>query len=199
LLPTTVELIVSGLAAYTYAKIKVPGKSIFFAIEMGTMMLPLGALSIVSYLYYSVLGWVGTPLPIIIPKMFGHASMIFFLRSYFETINNDILEAARIDGKSMVGIFFAIVLSLSIPAFVPQFIFSFVGGYNSYTGPLLYLLGKDEFITLQLAVHQIQTSFSKYPEVVCATAILSMLPLIIIYCFTQKMFIEGIAVGSGKE
>ena len=109
--PTLVGLFVSGLAAYVYAKIKLPCKNLFFAIEMATMMIPLGSMQVVSYLFYnSILGWNGTPLPLIVPGMFGSASLIFFLRTYFEGINNEILEAARIDGKSVFGIYFSTAL-----------------------------------------------------------------------------------------
>ena len=199
-LPTFVGLFVSGLAAYVYAKIKLPGKNVFFAIEMATMMLPLGSMQVVSHLFYnSILGWNDTPLPLIIPGMFGSASLIFFLRTYFEGINNEILEAARIDGKSVFGIYFSIMIPLAIPAFVAQFIFGFVGGYNDYVGPMLYLTGNKMMVTLQLAVANLQNSFSKYPETICASAVVSMIPLIIIYCLAQKLFINGIAVGGGKE
>ena len=199
-LSTLVGLLVAGFAAYVYAKIKLPGKEVIFMIEIATMMIPLGSMQIVSYLYYnSILGWNNTPLPLIVPKMFGSATLIFFLRMYFEGISDEIIEAAKIDGKSMLGIFFSMMLPLAIPAFVAQFIFGFVGGYNDYIGPLLYLTGNKMMVTLQLAVANMQSSFSKFPETICASAILSMIPLILIYCFCQKFFISGIAVGGGKE
>lgn len=198
--PTVVGLFVAGLAAYVYAKIKLPGKNIFFAIEMATMMIPLGSMQVVSYLFYnSILGWNGTAFPLIVPGMFGSATLIFFLRTYFEGISNEILEAAKIDGKSVFGIYFSIMLPLSLPAFVAQFIFGFVGGYNDYVGPMLYLTGNKMMVTLQLAVSNIQSSFAKYPETICASAVLSMIPLVTIYCLCQKLFINGIAVGGGKE
>lgn len=199
-LSTLVGLLISGFAAYVYAKIKLPGKEVIFMIEIATMMIPLGSMQIVSYLYYnSILGWNNTPLPLIVPKMFGSATLIFFLRMYFEGISDEIIEAAKIDGKSMIGIFFSMMLPLAVPAFVAQFIFGFVGGYNDYVGPLLYLTGNKLMVTLQLAVANTQSSFSDYPETICASAILSMIPLILIYCFCQKFFIQGIAVGGGKE
>ncbi len=199
-LPTIIGLFMSGLAAYVYTKIKLPGKNFIFAIQMATMMIPLGSLQIVSYLFFnSILGWNGTPLPIIVPTMFGSAGTIFFLRMYFEGVGDEIIEAAKIDGKSMLGIYITILIPLAIPAFVAQFIFSFVGKYNDYVGPLLYLSGNDMMVTLQLATSNLRLSFSKYPETICASAIFSMIPLIIVYCFSQKLFIKGIAVGGSKE
>lgn len=199
-LPPMVGLFVSGLAAFVYTKIRLPGKNIFFAIEMATMMIPLGSMGIISFLFYnSVLGWNGTPLPLIVPTMFGSAGTIFFLRMYFEGVGDEIIEAAKIDGKSALGIYVSILIPLAIPAFVAQFIFSFVGRYNDYVGPLLYLSGNNSMMTIALATQNLRSAFSKYPETICASAIASMIPLIIVYCFTQKLFIKGIAVGGSKE
>ena len=199
-LPTIVGLFFSGLAAYVYTKINLPGKNVFFAIEMATMMIPLSSMQIVSYMFYnSVLNWNGTPLPLIVPSMFGGAGTIFFLRMYFEGVGNEIIEAAKIDGKSFLGIYITILIPLAVPAFIAQFVFAFVARYNDYVGPLLYLTGNDKMITLQLATSNLRSSFSKYHETICASAIFSMVPLIIVYCFCQKLFIKGIAVGGSKE
>lgn len=127
-IPTVVGLLVSGAAAYVYAKVHVPGKNILFMIEIATMSIPLGAFGMVSYLFYSAIGWQKSILPLFIPGMFGGAGTIFFLRMYFEGINKEILEAAKIDGMGMVGIYFRMMIPLSIPAFLAQFIFAFVGG-----------------------------------------------------------------------
>ncbi len=198
--PLVVGLGISGLAAYAYAKMQFPGKEALFTVMLFTMMIPLGSFTIVSFMFYnSVLNWNGTVLPLIIPTMFGGGSWVFFLRAYFEGINNEIVEAGKIDGKSHIGIFCSIMVPLAIPAFVAQFIFGFVGKYNDYVGPLLYLSGKQFLITLQLAVNQTQTSFRDYPETICASAVFSMVPLVILYSFCQKLFINGIAVGGGKE
>ena len=133
-IPTVVGLLVSGAAAYVYAKVKVPGKNILFMIEIATMSIPLGAFGMVSYLFYSAIGWQKSILPLFIPGMFGSAGTIFFLRMYFEGINKEIVEAAKIDGVGTIGIYFRMMIPLSIPAFLAQFIFAFVGGYNDYQG-----------------------------------------------------------------
>lgn len=201
-IPTVVGLLVSGAAAFVYAKINVPGKNVLFLIEIATMCIPLGAFGMVSYLFYSAIGWQKSILPLIIPGMFGSASTIFFLRMYFEGINKEVIEAAKIDGVGTIGIYFRMMLPLSIPAFLAQFIFMFVGGYNDYQGPLLYLLGDKSMWTLQLAMSQVVSfvgSEGGYQNVQCAAALIGLVPMLILYCFVQKFFIEGIAVGGGKE
>ena len=199
LVPLIAGLIVSGLSAFAFSKIKFPGQKGLFRFAFIISTVPLGAFGIISYTFYYILGWVGTPLPLIIPGMFGSMGTVFFLKMYYEGIPDSIIEAARIDGLSAIGTFFRMVLPLAIPAFVAQFIFGFVGKYNAYLGPMLYLEGKTEFFTLQLVLSQVTSIFKgNQDNVYCASAILGMLPLIIIYCFSQKLFIEGVAVGSVK-
>ena len=146
-------------------------------------------------------GFFITLLLTIVPGLFGSVGTMFFLRMYFDGVPKQIFEAARIDGLGQFGCFFRMMIPLAVPAFVAQFIFGFVGGYNSYMGPLLYLNGQDEYITLQLFLSRVSTVFTGtgMENVHCAAAVLGMLPLIIIYCFSQKLFINGIAVGGGKE
>ena len=155
-----------------------------------------------SYLFYSAIGWQKSILPLFIPGMFGSAGTIFFLRMYFEGINKEIVEAAKIDGVGTIGIYFRMMIPLSIPAFLAQFIFAFVGGYNDYQGPLLYLVGNKSMWTLQLSMSQIVSfvgSEGGYKNVQCASALVGLLPMLLLYCFVQKFFIAGIAVGGGKE
>lgn len=199
LVPLVTGLVVSGLSAFAYSKIKFPGRDRLFRFAFIITTVPLGAFSIISYTFYSLIHWVGTPLPIIVPGLFGSMGTVFFLKMYYEGIPDSIIEAARIDGLSAVGTFFRMVFPLAIPAFVAQFIFGFVSRYNAYLGPMLYLEDKVEFYTLQVVLSQVTSIFPREQDnVYCATAILGMLPLILVYCFSQRLFIEGVAVGSVK-
>ena len=197
LIPLVVGLVVSGFSAFAYTKIQFPGRERLFRFAFILSTIPLGAFGVISYTFYAMLQWTGTPLPLIIPGLFGSMGTVFFLKMYYEGISDSIVEAARIDGLSSIGIFFRIMFPLAIPAFVAQFIFGFVGKYNAYLGPLLYLQDH-KYFTLQLVLANTETLFPKQENVHCAAAILGMLPLIIIYCFSQKLFIEGVAVGSVK-
>lgn len=206
LVPTVVSLLVSALVAFVYSKFRFPGRKIFFLANVFTMMLPLGAFGFVGYLFYVNIGWVGGArglLPLIIPGLFGSAGTIFFLRTYYDSaLSNEIVEAAKIDGAGMVRLFFSVALPLGKPAILAQFLFAFVGGYNSYSAQLMYLYNDKSLWNLQLALSELTGMLSEgngYNNAKCAAAFISMLPLIILYICMQKYFIEGINIGGGKE
>ena len=201
LLPLVIGLFVSGFSAYCYSKLKFPFKEKLFLVEIATMTMPLGAFGIISYLFYSWLGWESSALPIIIPGMFGSATMIFFLRTYFDGISDGIIEAAKIDGAGIFHIFFKVIIPMALPAFVSQFIFGFVSGYNNYVSALMYLSSEKGLWPLQLVLSNTITDslIAPYVNAKCAAALVGMLPLIVLYCFMQKFFIEGISVGGVKE
>lgn len=207
LIPLIGGLLTSAFAAYIYSKFKFPGRNTLFMITVLTMMLPMNAFGFVGYLFYVNIGWVGGTkglLPILIPGLFGSAGTIFFLRAYFDSaLSNEVLEAAKIDGSGNIRIFFTMVLPLSKPALIAQFLFGFVGGYNNYGGALLYLYNDKLLWNLQLALSEFVATVSLegggYGNAQCATAVIGMLPLILLYVFVQKYFIEGINIGGGKE
>ncbi len=207
LIPLVVGLLVSALVAFIYSKFKFPGRKALFLITVLTMTFPLGAFGFVGYLFYMNIGWVGGikgVLPIIIPGMFGSASVIFFLRTYFDSaLSNDVLESAKIDGASTARIFFTMVLPLAKPAIIAQFLLGFVGGYNSYGAALMYLYNDKALWNLQLTLSEMVSFVSQegggYNNAQCAVAIMGMIPLIVLYVFVQKYFIEGINIGGGKE
>ena len=203
LIPLVVGLIMAGLAAFAFSKMDFPFKEALFKFSVIIRMIPLGAFGIISYIFYSNIGWTGDLgfLPLLIPGMFGGIGTMFFLRLYFDGIPDSLIEAAKLEGAGFFTIFFKIMMPLAKPAFISQFIFGFVGGYNSYLGPMLYLQNQPKFVTLQLYLSQIRSLFPNAgsENIYSAAAILGMLPLIVIYCFLQKYFIEGIAVGGVKE
>ena len=195
---TIVGLFVSGLAAFAYAKLKFRGKNVLFMFMLVTTMIPSAVMTIPSYVFYNAIGWGQGFAALLIPSLFGGAITVFFLRSYMTSIPTETIEAAKIDGLGPFGIYCRIIIPLSVPAFVAQFIFGFVGGYNNYAGPLIYLSSNPEWYTLQLALYKIQDVFTE-PAQLCASALIALLPLLIVYIVFQKFFIEGIAVGGGKE
>lgn len=207
LIPTLGGLFTSALAAFIYSKFRFPGRKLLFLITVLTMMLPMGAFGFVSYLFYMKIGWVGGArgiLPLIIPGLFGSASMVFFLRAYFDSaLANEVLEAARMDGAGNFRSFFYIVIPLAKPALIAQFLFGFVGGYNSYGGALMYLYNTKELWNLQLALSELVLTLSRegggYGNAQCASALVAIIPLLLLYVCVQKYFIEGINIGGGKE
>lgn len=200
LLHTVVALFFAGMAAFAYSKIQFKHKEKLFFAQIATIMMPTACMTVPAYLFYNVLGWIGSPLPIIIPGIFGSAGMIFFLRSYFDLLPTEFVEAAKLDGLGVFGIYIKIMIPLSVPAFIAQFVFAFVAGYNNYSGPLVYMYGSAPVsqYTLQIMLSDIRGMYPKANAIRCATAIVAMLPLIIVYICSQKFFIEGISAGGVK-
>ena len=196
--PTTfVGLFVSGLSAYAFAKIPFRGKGPLFMCLIATMMIPGAALTMPSYLFYDSIHWTDSVLPLIVPGLFGGAGVTFFLRQFFMGLPDELMEAARIDGLNDFSVYIRMVIPLSAPAFLAQGVFMFIGGYNNYQGPLLYLANLPELAPLQLALNLFQGGYGN-PAVLCASALVALLPLLIIYCFLQKYFTQGIAMSGLK-
>jgi multiple sugar transport system permease protein len=203
LVPLLIGLVVAGFSAYAFSKMNFPFKERLFKISVIIRSVPLGAFGVISYVFYSVIGWTGEAgyLPLLIPGMLGSIGTMFFLRLFFDGIPNSLIEAATLDGAGFFQCFFKIMFPLAKPAFIAQFIFGFVAGYNSYLGPMLYLQNQPNFVTLQLYLSEIRSLFptAGSESIYCAAAILGMLPLILIYCLVQKYFIEGVSAGGVKE
>ena len=203
LIPLLIGLVTAGFSAYAFSAMDFPLKEQLFKFSVIIRSVPLGAFGVISYVFYSAIGWTGELgfLPLLIPGMFGGIGTMFFLRLYFDGIPNSLIEAATLDGAGFFRCFFKIMFPLAKPAFIAQFIFGFVAGYNSYLAPMLYLQNQPKFVTLQLYLSEIRSLFptAGSENIYCAAAILGMLPLIIIYCCMQKYFIEGVSAGSVKE
>ena len=197
LVTVTAQLFFSGLAAFAYSKLRFRWKERVFLLELATMMIPTACMGITSFMFYRWLGWTDSYLPVVIPGMFGSASTIFFLRSFFDGIPTSLIEAAKIDGLGTFGCYLRIIMPLAKPAFMAQLIFAFVSAYNAYGGPLLYLT-KDTQVTLQLALTQISNSYGGFTNIRCAAAVVGLVPMIIVFLACQKYFIEGITSGSVK-
>ncbi len=193
-----ISLFVSGMAGYAYCKLRFAGQKLMFGIQMSTMMIPTATLTIPTLMYYEMLGWTGSVLPLIIPGLFGGTTTIFFMKQFFEGIPTEIVEAARIDGLGEVGIFFKIMLPLSMPAFVSQFILGFIGAYNAYLGPMLYLGTEKAMYPLQLVLQNLQSPWASDVPFQAAAVCFTIIPIVIIYLFGQRFFIGGLTSGAVK-
>lgn len=198
-LPTTlIGLMVGSMSAYCFAKYKFRGSNIMYSILIGTMMIPGAIMMVPSFSMYDTLGWLDTPLPLIIPGLFSSAACVFFMRQFFTGIPDSILEAAKLDGLGLVGIFIKMMLPLSVPALIAQGLLGFIGGYNDYLGPLIYLESGSKQ-TLQIALRSVASTYEgQHPNAVMAATIIALLPTLIIYFIAQDFFIEGIAASAIK-
>lgn len=196
--PTLIGLFASSIAAYAFAKLRFRAKNIMYSILLATMMIP-GTITIApQFSIYDVIGWVDTPLPLMIPGMFGAAACVFFMRQFFSGIPDSIIEAAKLDGVGFIGIFFKIMVPLSVPALLAQGLLGFIGGYNDYFGPLIYLQSSDLY-SLQVALKIFAGVYGDEPNVVMAGTVAALVPTLIIYFVAQDYFIEGIAASGIKQ
>jgi multiple sugar transport system permease protein len=183
----------SSLVAYSLARIPWRGRGVLFGITLATMMVPFAVLMVPLYALFAKFGWVGTLLPLWVPAFFGSGFNIFLLRQFFLTIPKDLSEAARIDGCSEFGIFWRIILPLSKPALAVVALFHFLYAWNDFMGPLLFLTRRETFtLSLGLQSFQSQHGGTDWTSLMAASTLIC-LPIIVLFFFTQKTFIKGIA------
>ncbi|MBQ8885382.1 MAG: carbohydrate ABC transporter permease [Clostridia bacterium] len=198
--PITIGVLTSAMAAYGFARVRFPGRNLLFFSTLATVLVPGIITMIPSFVMYAnIYNWVGTPLPLIVPGLFGAAMTMFFMKQYIEGIPKSLEEAAFIDGMSRGGVFFRIILPLSKTALIAQFVLSFNGAYNDYLGPLLYVGTKEELFTLQLVLQKIQTKGNTPYTLMTAGAVMALIPTLTMFIFAQRYFIEGIVMTGLKE
>lgn len=184
----------NALVAYSFARLRWPGRDAAFSVTLATMMVPFPVLMVPTFALFRNLDWIGTFRPLWVPAWFGSAFSIFLLRQFFRTIPMELSEAARIDGASEWRIFRDLVLPLSKPALAVVALFSFMGAWNDFLGPLIYLLNQKTFtVGLGLQQFQSQNGGTQWNLLMAASTIV-IAPVIILFFFTQRLFIQGIAV-----
>ena len=191
------EVFCSAISAYAFAKLRFKGKNLLFSFLLLTMMIPGTIMLTPSYMIYDMIGWTDTPLPLMIPGMFGAATCVFFMRQFYSGIPTELIEAAKLDGMGYFKIFWKIMVPLSVPALFAQGLLGFIGGYNDYFGPYLYLQDP-EWYTLQIALKSFQGSYSSNVPTIMAGSIVALIPTLVIYAVAQNYFIEGIATSGMK-
>lgn len=193
-------VISSSLVAYSFARLRWPGRDILFVALLSTMMIPYAVTMIPIFIVFNKLGWINTFKPLIVPSFLGNAFYIFLLRQFFLTIPTDLSDAARIDGCSELGIYWRIVLPLSKSTVAVVAIFAFLNGWNDFLGPLIYLNDQNKW-TLSLALHAMrsaQIGEINWSGIMAGSAMMTV-PIIILFFFTQKSFIQGITLTGLKE
>ena len=183
----------SSFIAYGFARIPWPGRGIVFGILLSTLMIPYAVTLIPTFLVFRGLGWVGSYWPLTIPSLFGDAFSIFLLRQFYMTIPQELSEAARIDGASEYAIYGRIILQLSKPALATVALFTFMYHWNDLLGPLIYLSDKDTY-TLALGMNGFFSRSGTQWAMLMAASTVMILPIIILFFFAQRTFIQGIAL-----
>lgn len=193
------NLVACSLTAYAFARIKFRGKQVWFAIMIGTLMLPHHVILIPQYIMFRGLGWLNTYLPFVVPKVLAtDAFFVFLMVQFFRAIPKELDEAARIDGCGHAGIFFRVILPLSKPALATTAIFSFIYSWNDFFTPLIYLT-RTELYTVPLALRAfIDTTGNSAFGALFAMSVVSLLPVLGIFISFQKLLVAGIATSGLK-
>jgi multiple sugar transport system permease protein len=184
----------ASVSAYAFARIKFPGRSIFFGMMIATLLLPFHVVIIPQYIVFQQLGLVDTYVPLLIGKFLAaDAFFVFLMVQFMRNLPAELDEAARIDGAGHVRIFTSIMLPLMKPALISTSIFSFIWSWNDFLGPLLYLNTPDKYpLPLALRLFVDQTQSSDYGAMI-AMSVLALLPVLIFFLVFQRYIVEGVS------
>lgn len=194
---TGLSLFSSSLAAYAFSKIEFPERNLLFLLYIGTIAVPFQVIMIPQFMIIRNIGLNDSLWALVLIQSFSPFG-VFLLRQFFMSIPNELSEAARIDGLNDFGIFARIVLPLAKPALATLAIFQFVFVWNDYLGPLIYL-SSDRNKTIQLGIMKFMTQYSSDYSLIMAASVVAVVPVIIVFLFLQKYFVEGIAMSGIKS
>ncbi len=186
----------SSFVAYGFSRVQWPGREVLFIVVLGTLILPYQVVMIPQFLLFRGLGWVNTYLPLIVPQFFGNAFFIFLFRQFYLGLPAELSDAARIDGCNDLRIYWQIILPLSRPVLATAAIFSFIGAWSDFLGPLIYLNDASKY-TLSIGVQQVIGQAPHWTQLM-AVGVVMTLPILVLFFFVQRTFIEGISFSGIK-
>ena len=194
----TIGTVIScAMVAYAFARLRWWGRDVWFVLTLSSMMIPGPVVLIPLFLIFKDIGWVGTFKPLIVPAFLGSPFFIFLLRQFFLTIPMDLSDAARIDGAGDWGIFWRVILPLTQPALTTVALFTFLGCWNDFLGPLIFLNDGSKY-TLAVGLAAFRGQYRTQWDLMMAAATVITLPIVIIFFFAQKRFIQGITLTGMK-
>jgi multiple sugar transport system permease protein len=199
LVTTLGQLLTCSMGAFVFAVVRFRLRDALFIALLGTLMIPYQATIIPNFILFKWLGLYGTQAPLWIPAFWGGAFGTFLLRQYFLTIPLDLAEAARVDGASLLDIFWRIYLPLAKPALAALSIFAFLGSWNNLLTALIYLPSNLEQTTLPVGLALFQAQYGGKWTIMMAGALVSIAPIVLVFFFAQRYFIEGIALSGVKR
>lgn len=190
-------LISNSLIAYGLSRIDWRGRNVVFVLLLGTLLLPSQVTLIPLFIMFSHMHWVDTYLPLVVPAFFGNAFFMFLLRQFFMTIPQELGDAVRVDGGSEWTIFTRIVLPLSVPVLATVALFTFINSWNDFLGPLIYLQTPSKY-TLSIGLSTFLGQYGSEWSWLMAASALVFIPIVVLFFFTQRTFIQGITLTGSK-
>ena len=185
--------------AYAFSHLRWRGRTALFVLVLSTMMLPYQVLFVSQYEIFTSLGWINSILPLTVPAFFADAFSIFLLRQFFLTLPTEVMDAARIDGASEFGVLARVVVPMARPGIMAVAIFQFLFSWSDFFGPNIYLQDDDK-LTLAVGLVRFNSDVARLGEsnLTMAASVVFVLPLIVVFFFAQKVFIEGVTLTGTK-
>lgn len=187
-----------SLVAYSFARLRWPGRDMLFYVLVGTMMLPAQVTIVPLFVIFRNLHWINTYFPLIVPAyLTGWAFFIFLMRQYFLTIPLELTEAATVDGAGYFRTYWSVILPLARPALATVAIFAFLLHWNDFFGPLIFL-AEDRKFTLALGLMSYASRHQSEWSVLMAVSVVMLMPTLLVFFFCQRYFVEGITLTGSK-
>ncbi len=193
---TAAQLLVASLAAYAFAKIRFRGKGAVFALFLATMMMPTEVMIVPRFILFNAINLYNNLWSVILPHFFN-ATAIFMLRQFYMGLPDDLMEAAKIDGAGHPRIFAQVMMPLTKSALISLMVLSFIGCWNEYLSPLIFLVRKDLYTISQVIRWYMLDDLQRY-DLTMAAATSAILPVVIVFILCQRYFVEGIATSGIK-
>ncbi len=187
----------SSLVAFSLTAGRWRGRDALFYTLLATMMLPGQVTMVPIFVLFAKMGWVDTLAPLIVPHFFGSAFAIFLMRQFFLGIPRDLSDAARIDGCGPWGVYARIIMPLSRPVLATVALFTFLGAWNDYMGPLIYLANPQNY-TLSIGLAQFNSQYGSFPGQLMAVTTVMTVPILVLFFLTQRTFIQGMTTSGIK-
>ncbi|HZG57049.1 carbohydrate ABC transporter permease [Paenibacillus sp.] len=186
-------LLSCSFSSYGFARLKAPGKDFIFIVLLSTLMLPTAVTMVPLFLMFNSFGWIDTFLPLIVPSFFGNAFFIFLMRQFYMGVPRELEDAAKIDGCNAYSTWVRILVPLTMPVVATAAVFTFMWTWNDFMGPLIYLTDESKR-TIALGLSYFQGSARSSPELhlLMAATLISIIPCVLLFFFSQKVFVKGI-------
>ena len=199
LLSVTATVVSCVPVAYAFSHLRWRGRTAVFVLVLCTMMLPFQVLFVSQYQIFSTLGWLDTILPLVVPALFADAFSVFLLRQFFLTLPTEALDAARVDGAGEFRVLTTVVLPMARPGIMAVALFQFLFTWSDFFGPNIYLSSEGN-LTLAIGLVRLNTAAARLGEsnLTMAASVVFVLPLIVLFFFAQKTFIEGVTLTGTK-
>lgn len=193
ILVTLVQLLTCAMAAYGFARIRFWGRDVIFVLFLATLMVPFQVTLVPSFILFKQIAWVNTHLPLLVPPMLTNAFGVFLLRQFIMTLPLELEEAAVMDGANRAHLFGLITLPLIGPGLAALGIFTFLGTWNAFLAPLIFL-NSSELFTVPILLNSFRGLYNTAWPLVMAASAISVIPVLVVYVTLQQYFIQGIAL-----